>query len=417
MLFFSCGENGAIYFLSETFPHHFFRPSIIKMSVIFVTGGKRRGNGMEIVGLEEKTMKALVHFTSLEEMNEAVGMHRKQFCLSPSEREILFVISQYACKFTGVCYLSKQKIAEAAGFKTRRTAIRACNRLEQYGIIKQYETRRVRGDKRRSVNIIVIQQPLEMKKETSKSQRAVTSGCHNKEVLPYPITKTLNKKELTKNQQKTSQFESLKKKIPSVFFDVLSLHVDAQGIYDMYGLLLRAKKRAKATFQLEDYANDYMDEFKSIYHQYRQGKIQHLEGYLYRTWESVTEKIKNGLDEIDYRIVVDPAPFKNEKGEQEVGEEAEIEACNWWEMIQKDRAEERERERIKEEDVEKERERFREKERRIAKERKQKRARKREMEAIRKAEERKLDVGEDWWQQVKEGVALIEQLKESRRMR
>src|SRR5699024_3235884 len=143
---------------------------------------------------DEKTIKALINFTSLEEMNEAVRVHRKQFYLSPSEQEILFVISQYACKFTGVCYLSKQKIAEAAGFKSRRTAIRACNRLEQYGIIKQYETRRVKGDKRRSVNIIVIQQPLEIKKETAKSQQVVTSDGHNKDILPYPITKPPKKK-------------------------------------------------------------------------------------------------------------------------------------------------------------------------------------------------------------------------------
>lgn len=91
---------------------------------------------MNIVHLDEKTIKALVNFTSLEEMNEAVRMHRKENPLSETDREILFVISQYACKYKGVCYLSKQKIAEAAGFKSRWTAIRACNRMEQLGIIK-----------------------------------------------------------------------------------------------------------------------------------------------------------------------------------------------------------------------------------------------------------------------------------------
>jgi len=39
------------------------------------------------------------------------------------------------------------------------------------------------------------------------------------------------------------------------------------------------------------------------------------------------------------------------------------------------------------------------------------RARKREEETLRKAEERKLDIGEDLWQQVKEGMAEIEQLR------
>src|SRR5699024_5439263 len=268
------------------------------------------------------------------------------------EQEILFVISQYACKFTGVCYLSKQKIAEAAGFKSRRTAIRACNRLEQYGIIKQYETRRVKGDKRRSVNIIVIQQPLEIKKETAKSQQVVTSDGHNKDILPYPITKTPKKKELTENQQTQSHLESLKKKIPAVFFDVFSRYFDAQGIYEIYGLLLRAKKRAKATYLLEDYADDYIHEFKSIHRLYQRGKIRNLEGYLYRTWESVTEKIKNGFADINDSIVVERVCWEDEEEEreQEVEEEQEeVEACNWWEIMQEKKAEERERERVQEE--------------------------------------------------------------------
>ena len=368
---------------------------------------------MNIVHLDEKTIKALVNFTSLEEMNEAVREHRMLFYLSPSDKEILFVISQYACKFKGVCYLSKQKIAEAAGFKSRRTAIRACNRLEKKGIIKQYETRRVRGDKRRSVNIIVIQQPPGIKKETLKSQQAVTSGSHNQDILTYPITKTPKKKDLTEKQQKHAQLESLKKKIPAAFFDVFSLYFDAQGIYDIYGILLRAKKKAKGTFLLEDYAKEYIQAFYNIYHRYFEGKIQNIEGYLFRTWESVTEKIKNEFAEIDFSIGAEPECWDNKKESEK--EEGEVETSNWWEIMQEEKAAEREKERIKEEarrEAEnKERERRREEARKIAEEKMRRRARKREEETLRKAEERKLDIGEDLWQQVKEGMAEIEQLR------
>src|SRR5699024_4691834 len=95
-------------------------------------------------------------FESVDQMNEAIKAHKQAHDLTQTERDILDAISRYSCKYKGVCYLSKQKIAEDAGYKSRRTAIRACNRLEALGIIEQHETRRVKGDRRRSSNIIVI---------------------------------------------------------------------------------------------------------------------------------------------------------------------------------------------------------------------------------------------------------------------
>src|SRR5699024_9143929 len=109
-----------------------------------------------ILSINENTLTQLQTFESVEEMNESIKLHKQAHELGETDRNILDAISRYACKYKGVCYLSKQKIAEDAGYKSRRTAIRACNRLEALGIIKQYETRRVKGDRRRSVNVIVI---------------------------------------------------------------------------------------------------------------------------------------------------------------------------------------------------------------------------------------------------------------------
>lgn len=103
----------------------------------------------------ENTYRKLSTFQSVEKLNEAVKAHKQTHALSPTERAVLDVISRYACKYPGVCYLSKNKIGEAVG-KVRRTVIRVCQRLEALGIIKQYETKRETGDRRQSTNVIVI---------------------------------------------------------------------------------------------------------------------------------------------------------------------------------------------------------------------------------------------------------------------
>src|SRR5699024_6561525 len=115
---------------------------------------------MEMLTIEEATLRSVQTFESVAAMNEAVKAYKQEYALSQTDIAILDAISRYACKYTGVCFLSKQGIAEEAGFTSRRTAIRACNRMEKLGMMKQYETRRVSGDKRQSANIIVIQ-PVE----------------------------------------------------------------------------------------------------------------------------------------------------------------------------------------------------------------------------------------------------------------
>src|SRR5690625_2503347 len=124
---------------------------------------------MDYLVIDEKTLHKLQTFSHVEHMNEAVGIHKKMNRLTTTDRAILDVISRYACKYTGVCFLRKQLIAKKAGYKSRRTAIRSCQRLEQLGIIKQYETRRRAGDRRQAANLIVIQ-PVRSSGENSHTQ-------------------------------------------------------------------------------------------------------------------------------------------------------------------------------------------------------------------------------------------------------
>jgi len=167
--------------------------------------------------------------------------------LTQTEIAILDAISRYACKYTGVCFLSKQKIAEEAGFSSRRTAIRSCNRM-------------VAGDKRQSTNIIVIQ-PFVAKEAvaevTDESQGKVTAGSHAKKAFHQSFSQTNTYKETNIEKDELLK-RGLETAIPEAFYHAFSTFFDGQTIYDMYGVLLRVKAKTRALFMLEDYVEEFL---------------------------------------------------------------------------------------------------------------------------------------------------------------
>jgi len=265
---------------------------------------------MEILTVNESTLQCLQTFASVEEMNVAVRGYKSEYALSKTEVAILDAITRYACKYTGVCYLKKQKIAEESGFTSRRTAIRACHKLEASGIIKQYETRRISGDKRQSVNIIVIQRPsvaagiseeVETKEGagsgaslSSESHGKVTGASHPKEAFQQTSLQTNTYKETVADTLINMEYiakRGLKCAIPEAIYDAFSPFFDATTLYEMYGVLLRAKAKVNAPFMIEDYADRYIDHFYNVIRLYKKGKVKNLAGYLYVTWERLTSEL------------------------------------------------------------------------------------------------------------------------------
>ncbi|MBO1910740.1 helix-turn-helix domain-containing protein, partial [Microvirga sp. 3-52] len=120
------------------------------------------------------TYKLLQPFAHIDELNKNTIHVRELYAdqLTPSTKEVLDVLHRYSCKYPGVCYLSKNKIAEMVGV-SRRTVIRACNQLETLGIISQHELKRHNGDKRQSSNAIVF---VAVEKEDDNNN--VTPECH-----------------------------------------------------------------------------------------------------------------------------------------------------------------------------------------------------------------------------------------------
>ena len=108
---------------------------------------------------------------TIEELNAAVRVHKRKHALNATEQAVLDVLARYSVKEIGRSFLAKSTIAEIVG-KSRRTIIRVCNRLEQLGIIRQYERKRQTGDRRQTSNLIVILPAEEM---------LVTPACHTEE--------------------------------------------------------------------------------------------------------------------------------------------------------------------------------------------------------------------------------------------
>ncbi|TYS88962.1 helix-turn-helix domain-containing protein [Rossellomorea aquimaris] len=100
----------------------------------------------------ESTYRNLSTFDSVEQLNESARSHARQ--LTGTEAAVFDELSRHSCKYPGVSFLTKTNIGKLVG-KSRRTIIRVCQRLEELGIIHQYELRR-QSDGQQTSNAIVI---------------------------------------------------------------------------------------------------------------------------------------------------------------------------------------------------------------------------------------------------------------------
>lgn len=247
---------------------------------------------MNYLHINEETLTKLQTFNSVQEMDAAIKAHKKAHNLSDTDRSILDAISRYACKYKGVCYLSKQKIAKAAGFKSRITAIRACNRLEALGIIKQYETRRIKGDRRQSANIIVIM-PVTPESDTKETPTKAINSSNT-------FLDTDSGQKPTQSEAKPSEDEmikrSLRNAIPAPIYDALSPFFNGKDLYKVYGILLRAKAKINRFITLEEHHERYINAFYNAVRLRKAGRVHtSFDGLLYVSWQRVTSEISRKI--------------------------------------------------------------------------------------------------------------------------
>ncbi|AHZ50959.1 TPA: helix-turn-helix domain-containing protein [Bacillus thuringiensis] len=155
-----------------------------------------------------ETYENLVSFQNLKELNDTVRAYKEQFAdrLNKNQLAVLNHLHTHSCKYFGVSFKSKKKIAEVLHI-SRRTVIRACQHLESLGIIKQLEMKR-KSDMRQTSNIIVIQ-PIFTKDEfVTEAPTKTVEICHTKKTT----TKTLKQKIKDINKRKVDSADTTPEK-------------------------------------------------------------------------------------------------------------------------------------------------------------------------------------------------------------
>ncbi|WP_051891643.1 helix-turn-helix domain-containing protein [Lysinibacillus sphaericus] len=239
------------------------------------------------------TYQLLQPFTSKEQLNANTIAIREQFndIFKPATKKVLDFLHTHACKFYGVCYMSKSKIAKQLELH-RSTVIRACEQLEALGIIIQYDTKRVNGDKRQSTNAIVFVHQLAAKEAFIEN---ATPECDTIDTLldtPILLKNTDDTEEPTeKESEKSLLKEGLKAKLPETLGQVLSPFFDANEMYEVVGTIYKAKASVDKEIRIEDHASVYYTNILSVINAWGRGKAKSLHGVMYKAIQNVTRTI------------------------------------------------------------------------------------------------------------------------------
>ncbi|HEQ3529133.1 TPA: helix-turn-helix domain-containing protein [Bacillus cereus] len=174
-----------------------------------------------------ETYENLVSFQNLKELNDNVRAYKDQFAdqLNKNQLAVLNHLHNHSCKYFGVSFKSKKKIAEDLEI-SRRTVIRACQHLESLGIIKQLEMKR-KSDMRQTSNIIVIQPIIAKKQIVTEAHTKNAAICHTKK------TKSISLKQKNKNKRKQNVAQPFQQELDFIDYRVpQSMRLELQTAFD-----------------------------------------------------------------------------------------------------------------------------------------------------------------------------------------
>lgn len=248
----------------------------------------------------QTTFEMLQPFATIEQLNANTKAIRNQFSheLSTAARNVLDVLARYASKFYGVCYLSKNKIADMLGI-TRRTVIRVCNRLEELGIIAQYEMDRT-GGRGQTVNAIVFVTQIGAREAfvssiETQSDNVQENGNVTGDVTPLETPNNAKRdiKDLTNDTEKASLIKKgLVSKLPKTLQKTLAPFFDVDKLYELSGVIFKAKAAVDRDIRFEDNEQEYTDAILSAIHSYKRGKVSNFAAYLYQSIVNTTTALR-----------------------------------------------------------------------------------------------------------------------------
>lgn len=270
------------------------------------------------------TYLSLQPFKDVDQLNKNTVEIRNQFAdrMTLSTKKVLDVLHRYAVKYPGVCYLSKNKIAEMVGV-SRMTVIRACKALEEFGVIVQYELNRHNGDRRQSSNAIVF---VEVKEEVKADGNGnVTPECDTLDTLTktqkilnntldtgkqdFPNKSAVNVDNVDNPKKDSSTIiadvkRGLRDKIPAYIYDTLAPYFNLDDLYQAYGALIRGKAYIDKTITFELHEHLFKDAILSVINAYKRGVVRNLFAVMYAASRDTSAQIvrKAALDSLDERI-------------------------------------------------------------------------------------------------------------------
>ncbi|WP_077624958.1 helix-turn-helix domain-containing protein [Sediminibacillus massiliensis] len=223
--------------------------------------------------------------------------HLRSIEAPESTIEVLRFFGRSSLRVLGVSFAKYQTIADCIGV-SKRTVIRAVNRLEEAGMIERIATVK---KWRRSVNVIQILPSMSIQGVTSTEQpegnedKSLNEESKKEPSLlnhNYNYGKQRRKNKEPEQERSADNPEALRQSIPKAIYDKLAPFFDANGLYKTYGILLRAKASVDKYITLEDHAEDFTDVFLNAIRKAKRGIVGNLDGYLYASWTEVCRVIK-----------------------------------------------------------------------------------------------------------------------------
>ena len=250
----------------------------------------------------EETYNNLATFDDITQLNDAVRKHKESHAdnLNNNQIQVLDLLHRYSAKYKGVSFLTKNNIANQLDI-SRRTVIRACQKLESLGIIKQHEMKR-KSDMQQTSNAIVIQNidVIEdfIKKNESHDNTDDTQAypkndenCHSKKTTTF-LKQNLNNRKEDKN---TSTFDHtfVSSNVPKQLVDAISPFFNrASDVYAIYKRLKLATREHPVS--LHDDIDAYVSVFKQTVYRLKKGLVRgEYLGYLYGAFKRTCHDINN----------------------------------------------------------------------------------------------------------------------------
>lgn len=262
----------------------------------------------------DKTRAAMAPFETIEQLNANTKAIREQYSeiMTTSEKAVLDVLHRYASSFYGVTYLAKSTIAEMVNL-SRRQVIRICQRFEELGIIVQYATDRKRGGGQTSNTIVFLtqisardafvnecEQVADNMQEINESEFAENADVTG-DVTPHvtgldalsDTPKELKDLKITKDTDAREALlkQGLVSKLPKTLQHALAPFFDADELYEMAGVIFKAKASVDKSVVIEYNEKLYYDAILSVMNAYGRGKVKSVAAVLYRAIERTTSAI------------------------------------------------------------------------------------------------------------------------------